>query len=238
MIVFVCTGISIILNMTALFKLSKYDLRNKTNAMLLYQWMNELEMEQSRHSAQQLVQLLKTPDKTTHWALRRTHPNMTHHSFTLILLSGGVTASLLRWGTTQTLSSTSRQSAKHFKLQKNCKTDHFFITFPPPPPLHDQVNKPQNKAKSSTNGHSQCVCGRLAVNTASLHRWSQVNSQGQFVGVKMSKVQSKNAFFHEVKSFWGLHWHMNYILFTHRMPGTHLKLSEWFARSTGVTILY
>lgn len=134
MIVFVCTGISIILNMTALFKLSKYDLRNKTNAMLLYQWMNELEMEQSRHSAQQLVQLLKTPDKTTHWALRRTHPNMTHHSFTLILLSGGVTASLLRWGTTQTLSSTSRQSAKHFKLQKNCKTDHFFITFPPPPP--------------------------------------------------------------------------------------------------------
>lgn len=97
-------------------------------------------------------------------------PDNSSSHFTLKLLSGGVTASLLGWGTPLMSSFASRQSAWRLKPQQSCTSENTYSTFPP---SVTWFNKPKNKAKSSTSsgGHFQCMCGSsLAVNVASPHR--------------------------------------------------------------------
>lgn len=165
--------------------------------LLLCHWaMNELWTRQDDHRPSLHTALLKSLFFFSHHRHKtRRHaelrwggliPDNSSSHFTLTLLSGGVTASLLGWGTPLMSSFASRQSAWRLKPQRNCRSKHTYSTFPPSDTC---LNKPKNKAKSSTSsgGHFQCMCGSsLSVNVASPH---------SLATSKIRIFKSKNTFF-------------------------------------------
>lgn len=142
-----------------------------TEQWMNYEWTRQADHSPSLHTAFFFFSHRRhKPRRHTELRWGGVIPDNSSSHFTLKLLSGGVTASLLGWGTPIMSSFASRQSAWRLKPQQSCTSENTYSTFPP---SVTWFNKPKNKAKSSTSsgGHFQCMCGSsLAVNVASPHR--------------------------------------------------------------------
>lgn len=137
-----------------------------------------------------LVEILgQTPDK------KQPAP----HISTGTPVSGGVTASLLRWGPHQTLSSTSQHSVKKLKTQQTLDSEHVSDTFPSFSFMAKLTHRGTKRRHPGTD--TQCMCGRLAVNTASPHRKMRHQSR-QFVSEKLQPWKAKYCF-SGCESLWG-----------------------------------
>lgn len=84
-------------------------------------------------------------------------PDNSSSHFTLKLLSGGVTASLLGWGTPLMSSFASRQSAWRLKPQQNCTSEHTYSTFPPRSPGLTRRRTKRSHPPAAADTSSACV---------------------------------------------------------------------------------